>query len=99
LAVQDGLSRCGEKKWDIQLKKIGEVGAVEVNTKQAIWIWTQLEAVECLFVNAGFIKNNREVDLKDAGCTLRINTCLADKNFPMREKIERLAKQYEEQNA
>jgi len=39
------------------------------------------------------------VELKDAGCTLRINTCLAEKGFPMKEKLEKLAKQYEEQSA
>ena len=72
---------------------------MEVSTKQAIWIWTQLSAIDRVFVNAGFIKNNSEVELKDAGCTLRINTCLAEKGFPMKEKLEKLAKQYEEQSA
>lgn len=72
---------------------------MEVSTRQAIWMWTELAPIDRAFVNAGFVKNNNEVDLKDAGCTLRINTCLNVKDFPMKEKLESLIKRYEDERA
>jgi hypothetical protein len=67
---------------------------MSVNTKQAIWIWGKLNSMERVIVNVGFMKNNMGIELKDAGCTLRINTCLSAKDFPMKKRINELIGRY-----
>ena len=69
-----------------------------VNTKQAIWMWGELTPIERMTCNACVLKSDVQVELKDAGCTLRVNTCLAADDFPMKKHLEELILKYEVDN-